>query len=377
MRVLFFGTPDFAARVLEALLPASGVPMRARQEESEKVGSPNVESTVPARPRHEIVALVSRPSRPQGRGLRVEEPAAVRVARAAGIPVLQPERLHAPRTLAAFRDLAPDLCVTAAFGRLLRPSLLELAPRGCWNVHASLLPRHRGASPVSAAILAGDAWTGVTVFRLDAGLDTGPMLLQEMTPIGTGETAGELTDRLAGIGGRVLAQALDLEERGLLVAQPQPDLGATYASLVDKEDGRLDWNRPVEQVDRAIRAFSPWPGAFTFAAGKRLQVHRSRPWHRLPVLGAASGAVSGPAPGPVSGPASGSASASASEPVSGTAPGLAPGTLVPTPEGIGVVCNPGVLLLLEVQGEGRKRQEATEWLRGSRLPAGVQFSANA
>jgi methionyl-tRNA formyltransferase len=325
MRILFLGTPDFAARVLEALLPASGVP---------------------ARPRHEVVALVSRPSRPRGRGLRMEDPAAVDAARTRGIPVLQPARLHAPETLAAFRDLGPDLCVTAAFGRLLRPSLLELAPRGCWNVHASLLPRHRGASPVSAAILAGDAWTGVTVFKLDPGLDTGPLLIQEMTPIGPGETAGELADRLADLGGRTLSRALDLEEQDLLVPRPQPEWGATYAPLVDKDDGRLDWNRPVEQVERAVRAFSPWPGAFTFAAGKRLLVHRARPWHRMGAAGSSPAAV------------------------------VAPGTLVPAPEGIGVVCNPGVLLLLEVQGEGRRRQEATEWLRGSRLPAGVQFSAN-
>jgi methionyl-tRNA formyltransferase len=342
MRVLFFGTPDFAARVLEALLPppAGG-----------------------ARSRHEVVALVSQPSRPQGRGLRVEDPAAVQVARAARIPVLQPAKLHAPEALASFRGLAPDLCVTAAFGRLLRPALLELAPRGCWNVHASLLPRHRGASPVSAAILAGDAWTGVTIFKLDEGLDTGPTLLQEMTPIGSDETAGELTDRLARIGGRLLAQACDLEERGGLIAQAQPAFGATYASLVDKEDGCLDWNRPVEQVDRAIRAFSPWPGAFTFAAGKRLRVHRSRPWHRLQVFGAEPNtlvAVPEAAPSPLV-----------------AVPEVAPGTLVPAPEGIGVVCNPGVLLLLEVQGEGRKRQEAAEWLRGSRLPAGARLRASA
>jgi methionyl-tRNA formyltransferase len=285
----------------------------------------------------------------------------VQVARAAGIPVLQPAKLHAPEALASFRALAPDLCVTAAFGRLLRPSLLDLAPRGCWNVHASLLPRHRGASPVSAAILAGDAWTGVTIFRLDAGLDTGPTLLQEMTPIGSDETAGELTDRLARIGGRLLAQALDVEERCGLVAQAQPALGVTYASLVDKEDGCLDWNRPVEQVDRAVRAFSPWPGAFTFAAGKRLRVHRSRPWHRVQVV--EPGALV-----PASGVESGTLV---------PASGVEPGTLVPAPEGIGVVCNPGVLLLLEVQGDGRKRQEATEWLRGSRLPAGARLRASA
>ncbi len=316
MRILFFGTPDFAARVLEALLsPPAGA----------------------ARARHEVVGVVSQPSRPGGRGLRVEDPAAARVAHAAGIPVFQPERLHAAETVASLRALTPDLCLTAAFGRLLRPPLLELAPRGCWNVHASLLPRHRGASPVCAAILAGDAWTGVTIFQLDTGLDTGPVLRQEMITIGPEETAGELTDRLARIGGRLAVEACDCAQRGELVGRPQAAWGATYASQVGKEDGRLEWNRPVEQVERAVRAYAPWPGAFTVAGGRRLLVHRARPWHRLAVAGAD------------------------------------PGSLVRAPAGVGVVCNPGVLLLREVQGEGRKRQEATEWLRGSRLPEGARL----
>jgi methionyl-tRNA formyltransferase len=308
VRVLFFGTPEFAAAVLEALL----------------------------RTRHQVVGLVSQPSRPRGRGLVVEDPPAVALARQAGVPVFQPARLHAPETFDALRALAPDVIVTAAFGRILRPSLLSLPPRGCWNVHASLLPRHRGASPVSAALLSGDAWTGITVFHMDEGLDTGAILHQEMTAIGPGETCGDLTARLALLGGKVLLEALEMAERGGLTARPQPMWGVTYAPVMEKEDGRVPWNRPVEQVDRVIRASIPWPGAFTFLDGSRLRVHRARPLHRIPL------------------PA-------------------VPGTVVSCDGGIQVACRPGVILCEEVQSEGRRRQVAADWLRGNRVPVGTRL----
>jgi methionyl-tRNA formyltransferase len=186
---------------------------------------------------------------------------------------------------------------------------------------------------VSASILCGDPWTGVTIFRLDRGVDTGPILRQEMTPIGPEETAGELTDRLAVLGGRLLAEAFDQEAQGLLAPSAQPTWGATYAPLLTKDDGRIDWNRPVEQVERQVRALTPWPGAFTLAGGKRLRLHRARPVHRIDL----------------------------------SAEGREPGSLVPQSDGFGVVCNPGLLALLEVQTEGRRRQSAGEWLRGSRL----------
>jgi methionyl-tRNA formyltransferase len=307
MRVLFCGTPDFAATILAGI--AGG--------------------------RHPAVGLVSRAAKPQGRGLQVVDPPAVVLARSRGIPVFQTAKLHSEETIERFRALRPDLLVTAAFGRILRPPLLELAPRGAWNVHASLLPRHRGASPVAASILCGDAWTGITIFRLDEGVDTGPMLSQEMTAIGPEETAGELTDRLARLGARMLAEALDREEAGSLPARPQPAWGATYAPLLGKDDGRIDWNRPVEQVERQVRALTPWPGAFTFAAGKRLRVHQARPVHRLDLAATGSPA----------------------------------GAIVPFPGAVGVVCNPGLIELLEVQAEGRARQGAADWLRGSRLAA--------
>ncbi len=352
MRILFGGTPEFAATILASVL-----------------GGP-----------HPVVGLISRAARPQGRGLQVEDPPAVKLAREAGVPVFQTGKLHAPETLAAFRDLRPDLLVTAAFGRILRPPLLELAPRGCWNVHASLLPRHRGASPVAASILAGDPWTGITVFRLDTGVDTGPVLLQEMMPIGPEETAGELSERLAQLGGECLRAALDLEERGRLTPRGQPPWGATYAPLLTKEDGRVDWNRPVEQVERTVRALTPWPGAFTFAAGKRLRILRARPLHRLQLLrptGPAGGAPAGelseggaPAEGALAGGAS-AAVASADGAARAGAVEETPGRLVEIPGGVGVLCNPGLLALREVQAEGRRRQDAVEWMRGSRVPFGT------
>jgi methionyl-tRNA formyltransferase len=316
VRILFCGTPDFAALVLEALL--SGL--------------------------HQVVGVVSQPSRPQGRGLHLEDPPAVLRAREAGVPVIQTKRLHAPETLDGIRSLAPELIVTAAFGRILKEPLLALPARGCWNVHASLLPRHRGASPVTAALLAGDAWTGVTIFRLDQGVDTGPVLLQEMTPIGPDETAGELTDRLARLGGRLVSAALDLEEQGRLRAQPQPEWGASYAPILSKEDGRIAWNRPADQIHRLVRAVSPWPGAYTFLGGKRLRVHRLRPLHlcRVP------------------------------DPLDPEKP-AAPGTIVPAAGGIGIACAPGLALLCEVQSEGKKRQEALEWLRGNRAEPGARL----
>jgi methionyl-tRNA formyltransferase len=308
VRLLFLGTPDFAAGILDALL----------------------------RSRHSVAAVVTQPSRPRGRGLKVEPPAAARRAREAGIPLLQPERLHAPEVLECLRAYEPELVITAAFGRILRPSLLTLPKRGCWNVHASLLPRHRGASPVSAALLLGDSWTGISIFQMEEGLDTGPIVHQEMTWVEPRETAGELTDRLALLGGRAVLAAIEAEESHGVRRFPQPPYGATYAPLLSKDDGRISWNRPVEQVDRCVRALTPWPGAFTSLGGARLRVHRAVPVHRVST-------------------------------------GDVPGTIVSLEGGICVACRPGVILLQEVQSDGRKRQEATEWLRGNRVSAGIRL----
>lgn len=303
--MLFLGTPDFAATVLSHL-----------------VESP-----------HQIVGVMTQPPRPTGRGLQLSDPPAARLARAHQLPVFQPEKIHGSEALDALRVLNPEIVVTAAFGRLLRRSLLELAPRGCWNVHTSLLPRHRGAAPVPAAILAGDAWTGVTLFELDAGMDTGPMLAQRMTAIQPHETAGDLTGRLSNMGGELLVETLSAEERGPLQRVPQPELGATYARMLQKEDGRIPWNRPSEQVERWIRAVTPWPGAFTMVSGRRLIVHAAIALHTMPI-------------------------------------DAEPGTILAVGEGIDVACLPGAVRLSLVQQEGKRAQPAEAWARGARLTAG-------
>jgi len=282
------------------------------------------------------VGVLAQPSRPRGRGLKVDDPPAVRRACEAGLPVFQPARPHATEALASLRALEPDLTVTAAFGRILRPSLLQLAPRGAWNVHASLLPRHRGASPVSAAIQAGDAWTGVTIFQLDEGLDTGDLLSQEMIPIFPGETCGELTSKLATLGGDLLVRTLNAEAGAPIPRRPQPVWGVTHAPILTKDAGRIEWARPAEHVERHVRAVDPWPGAFTWIQGQRLRVHRVGCVHRLP---------------------------------GDDEPGV-----LRVVDGIPqVTCLPGAVALLEVQAEGRKRQEAREWLRGSRQADGARL----
>jgi methionyl-tRNA formyltransferase len=312
VRVLFCGTPDFAAVVLDAIL----------------VGP------------HPVIGVLTQPSRPQGRGLALADPPAAAKAKSAGIEVIQTAKVHAAETLDRMRAWQPDVIVTAAFGRILRPVLLALPRRGCWNVHASILPRHRGASPVTAALLAGDAWTGVTIFQMEEGLDTGPILLQELTPIGPAETAGELTSRLAEMGGRLVRRALDLAEAGTLTAVPQPSFGATYAPMLHKEDGRVLWSRPADQVERMVRAVTPWPGAFSFVEGRRLGIHRLTVVDRV-------------------------------------ARPEAPGTAMAVEGGLGVVCLPGLVVLQEIQSEGKKRQEAKEWLRGNRLPDGARLDPPA
>ena len=311
MRVLFLGTPEFAAIVLSRVLAS----------------------------RHQVAGLVCQPSRPSGRGLSIEDPPAARVAKEAGLAVFQPQKLLVPETLDALRAFEADLFVTAAYGRILKRAWLDLPPRGCWNVHGSILPRHRGASPVAAAILAGDAWTGISIFQMDEGMDTGALLSESMTPIEPRETTGELMLRLAQLGGELLVDTLDRAERGELEPTPQPNIGITYAGMMEKSDGLLHFHHPVEQVDRWIRAMTPWPGAFAFVEGQRLRVHRARPLDRMPRE-------------------------------------AAPGTLLSLPQGVAVACAPGLLLLEEVQLDGKKRQSALDWWRGARLKAGTRLDAH-
>jgi methionyl-tRNA formyltransferase len=245
MRIVFAGTREFAVPSLRA-----------------------------AARHNEVVAVYTQPDRPAGRGRGVQPSPVKLEAVQRGIPVLQPEDFRSALSKDALRALQPDVMVVVAYGLLLPRSVLAIPRDGCWNVHASLLPRWRGAAPIQRAIEAGDADTGVCLMQMEAGLDTGPVLLERATPIGAHETGGQLHDRLAELGAQVLADGLGLLRVGLRpAAKPQPGAGATYARKLDKAEARLDWTRPAIELERKVRAFNPWPMAEAVLAGERVRIH--------------------------------------------------------------------------------------------------------
>ena len=244
IRTVFFGSPDFAVPTLDALIDS------------------------PYRP----VAVVTQPDRGAGRGRKLRRPPVAERAVEAEIAVLQPSRLREPEAVAALAALAPDLQIVAAYGQLLPPAVLEAPRHGTLNVHASLLPRWRGASPVSAAIAAGDAETGATIMLVDETEDTGPILAQRATAIGARETAGELSDRLAALGASLLLETIPRWLAGEIKPQPQDAALATRARRVRKDAGRIDWTLPAAQLARNVRAYTPWPGAFTELGGQRVRL---------------------------------------------------------------------------------------------------------
>jgi methionyl-tRNA formyltransferase len=280
-----------------------------------------------------VVAVVCQPDRPRGRGLEVVAPETKRVAERHGIPVLQPARMRDPAFQDALRALAPDLAVVAAYGRILPRELLDLPVHGCINVHASLLPRHRGAAPVHWAILSGDSETGVTIMRMTEELDAGDMLATRALPIRPEHTAGTLTAELAELGAAALVDTVDRLKAGKATATPQPAEGVTFAPRIERGQGRLDWTADAATLERLVRGLAPSPSAFTSVATKRLKVHRAVVEH----------AESGRPPGTV-------IEAGAS--------------------GIAVQTGRGVLRLLEVQLEGRNAMPAAAFVAGSRLEAG-------
>ncbi len=306
------GTPAFAVPALEALL-------NSRQ--------------------HTLAGVVTQPDRPAGRGRQLVEPPVKAVARQAGVAVIQPARLRDPEALAQLQAWAPDVIVVAAFGQILKPTVLDLPPHGCVNLHASLLPRHRGAAPVAAAILAGDLETGVTLMRMDAGLDTGPIIAQQREPIRPDDTTASLAERLSQVGARLLVQALPAYLAGRLTPLPQDEAHATYAPQLKKDDGRLDFTRAAIELERRIRAFTPWPGAFAL-------------W-----------------PGPAGAPAPLKILRAA---VLDQTLG-APGEVAATPHGPAVACGQGALLLLEVQPPGKRSMPAADFARGARGFAGQRL----
>ena len=294
------GTPAFAVPALEALHGAG----------------------------HEVAAVYTQPPRPAGRGGRERASAVQARAEALGLPVRHPASLRGDEALRDLLALGADAAVVAAYGLILPPAVLEAPASGCLNLHASLLPRWRGAAPIHRAVLAGDAETGMCVMRMEEGLDTGPVLLREATPIGPMETTGDLHDRLAAMGARLVVDALS--RLGDLEAVRQSEEGATYAAKIDKAEARVDWTRPAVEVDRLVRGLSPAPGAWTTANGRRLRLLRSR---------AAEGAGG-------------------------------PGEVL---RGLVVACGEGAVEVTEVQPEGRGRMDAASYLNGADLLPGTRL----
>lgn len=224
---------------------------------------------------YDVVGVVTQPDRASGRGRELKAPPVKSLARELSIPVMQPEKLRLPEAMEQLRAWAPELIVVAAFGQILKKDVLELPRYGCINVHASLLPRWRGAAPINAAILHGDDKTGVTIMQMDVGLDTGPMLSQRSIPLTREDTAGSVFDRLSTLGADLLLETLPDYLSGKLTPIPQPEEGVTYAPMLKKEEGQLDFTHDVHELERRVRAFNPWPGAFMDFKGTPLKVHRA------------------------------------------------------------------------------------------------------
>lgn len=297
-RVVFMGTPEFAVPTLQALDR-----------------------------HHEVAGVVTQPDRPAGRGRKLLPSPVKEFAVERGLEVLQPRSLQPAGVVRHLVGWQPEVIVVAAFGQILRPEVLDLPRHGCLNVHASLLPRYRGAAPIPAAILAGDDRTGVTIMLMDPGLDTGPVLSQAESPIGSRDTTASLTDRLARMGAGLLIETLPGWLQGRLTPQPQDEALATYCRPLRKEDGRLDWTRPARYLDRQVRAADPWPGAFTTWQGQRLKVLRARPRPDWPATGE-------------------------------------PGLVTAQDTSAGVVTGEGQLELLEVQLAGKRAMEVEVFLHG-------------
>ena len=300
MRIVFMGTPDFSVPVLDALVDAG----------------------------HEVVAVYCQPPRPAGRGKK-DRPSPVQArAEALGLEVRHPVSLKTGAEQAAFADLGADVAVVVAYGLILPQPVLDAPRLGCLNIHASLLPRWRGAAPIHRAIMAGDAETGVCIMQMEAGLDTGPVLLRDIVGIGAEETTGGLHDRLSVLGARLIVDALSrLPE---LPAEPQPEAGVTYAAKIDKAEARVDWTRPADEVDRLIRGLSPFPGAWCEISGQRVKLLGSR-------------LVEG------SGPAG-----------------------VALDDAGTIACGTGAVRVTRMQRAGKAPQTTEELVRGLPIPAGTQ-----
>jgi methionyl-tRNA formyltransferase len=299
MRLIFLGTPKFAVSTLEALVSAG----------------------------HDVLSVVTQPDRPSGRGHQLTPSPVKEAALRLGLPVYQPERIRRPEAVAAIAALAPDAMIVVGYGQIIPLSVIDIPPHGIINVHASLLPKYRGAGPVQWAIANGETRTGVTTMRIDAGLDTGDMLLKAETGIGPDENAVELGARLAAMGAALLIETLaDIET---ITPQKQDPAQATYAPLLKKDDGLVDWRQPAQAIHNRVRGFQPWPGAYTRFRGQQLHIWNSRVT---------------------------------------SAPAGDPGRLLLHPPRI--LCGESALELIEVQLEGRKRMAAEAFANGQRITSG-------
>ena len=301
--LVFMGTPDFAAAILGGLVAAG----------------------------HRMRAVYTQPPRPAGRGHRLQASPVQLLAERIGVPVHCPESLREEAAQAGFAALGVDAAVVAAYGLILPPAVLAAPRLGCLNVHASVLPRWRGAAPIQRTLLAGDRETGITIMQMDQGLDTGPILLQRTVPILPDTNAGELTETLAELGTRLMLEALDGVAGGKLTPRPQPEEGVTYAPKIRREEARLDWRQPANALERRVRAFAPAPGAWFSGGGERIRVLRAQ--------------------------------------AESEAPNVPPGTVID--DRLAIACGNGVFRPLKLQRPGRAALDADAFLRGFPIPAGT------
>lgn len=304
LRLVFMGTPDFAVPSLQKLIDLGEKP----------------------------VAVVTQPDRPKGRGQRLAAPPVKLLAEKEGITVLQPVKVRAPEFSDVIRGLQPDLILVTAFGQILPRALLEIPRLGCINIHASLLPRYRGAAPINWCIIKGESETGITIMQMDEGLDTGDMLLKKTIPIGPEEDAQSLHDRLSAAGAEAMAEALELLLLGRLAPEKQDDSLSSYAPMLKKEDGRIDWGRDSGEICNLVRGLTPWPGAFTLLGDKTLKICRCR------VAGGEG----------------------------------YPGTILQADRsGLVIACGDGSILVEELQLEGKKRLSTKDFLAGYNIKPGT------
>lgn len=306
MRVIFMGTPDFAVGTLEAVLEAG----------------------------HEVVLVVTQPDKPKGRGNAVQYSPVKECALRHGIEVFQPDRIRREEHVQHLREYGPEIIIVAAFGQILPEDILNMPKYGCLNVHASLLPKYRGASPIQWAVINGEAVTGVTTMRMDAGVDTGDIIAKREVAVAEDETGGSLFDKLAKEGAALCVETMEMLENGTACFTPQDHAQSTHTAMITKELGDIDWNRPAEEIERLIRGLNPWPSAYTYLDGRTFKIWKSR------VLQGQENVLAGT-------------------------------VLRADKNGICVQTGAGQLLLLEVQLEGKKRMDAAAFCNGFRISPGT------